>query len=163
MKLYMKQKVFSWRDKFSIFDEQGAERWAAKGEILTIGRKLHIYDLLGNEAAFIHQKVLTFLPRYFIDIKDKTYTMVKELTLLKPRFRIEGTNWKASGDFLAHEYRIDDDVECIMSISKRWISFGDSYELNIEKDQNELLALCVALTIDCMNADADNANNAGSE
>ena len=156
MKLYIKQKVFSWRDKFSVLDEQEGQRWFVQGEIFSWGRKLRVYDPQGRESASIKQKLLSFLPHYFIEIGGVTYTLVKEFTLLKPRFRLENSNWVVSGNFLAHEYEVTDGAERIMSLLKHWFTWGDSYELDIPYAENELLALCVALTIDCMNADADN-------
>jgi uncharacterized protein YxjI len=153
----MKQKVFSWRDRFAVWDEGERERWYAQGEIFTWGRKLHVYDANGTERAFIRQKLWSFLPRYFIEIGGRTYTVVKEFTFFKPRFRIENTSWSVSGDFWAHEYEIANGNECIMRMSKHWFTWGDSYEFDIPRAENELLALCVALTIDCINADANDA------
>ena len=45
MKLYIKQKVFSWGAKFNITDENGEERYSVAGEVFTLAKKLHIYDL----------------------------------------------------------------------------------------------------------------------
>ena len=164
MKLYIKQKVFSWRDKFAVWDEQEQERWFAQGELFSWGRKLHICDTGGREAAFIRQKLMSFLPRYFIEIGGNVYTLVKEFTLFRPRYRLEGMPWTMSGEFLAHEYEVTDGAECVMRMSKHWFTWGDSYELDIPRPENELLALCVALAVDCMNADASNAaaNSAGN-
>ena len=66
MNLYIKQKVFSWNDKFSIFDENGNERFYVEGEVFSFGKKLRIYDLAGTELAYIEQKVWSFLPKYNI-------------------------------------------------------------------------------------------------
>ena len=44
MKLYIKQKVFSWGDKFTVKDEAGRDRYYVEGEIFTFGRKLHVYE-----------------------------------------------------------------------------------------------------------------------
>ena len=162
MKLYIKQKVFSWSDRFTIWDEQGNERWYGQGEIFSWGRKLHVLNTGGQEVAFIRQKLLSFLQRYFIEINNHTYTFVKEFTFLKPRFHLEGIGWTASGDFWAHEYEVSNGSDCIMSLSKKWFTWGDSYELDIPNPENELLALCVALTIDCMNADSANASSSGA-
>jgi uncharacterized protein YxjI len=162
MKLYIKQAVFSWRDKFAVWDEQEHERWFAQGEIFTWGRKLHIYDPQENEVAFIRQKVMSLLPRYFIELGGNTYTLVKAFTLLKPRFRLENTNWTIGGNFLAHEYEAVDGAERVMSLSKHWFTWGDSYELDIPNPENELLGLCVALAIDCINADAEAAASSSS-
>lgn len=44
MKLYIKQKVFSWSDKFAVKDESERDRWFAQGEVFSLGRKLHVCD-----------------------------------------------------------------------------------------------------------------------
>jgi len=162
MKLYIKQKVFSWRDRFAVKDVNARDCWFAQGEVFTFGRKLHVYDANGAEAAFIRQKVLSFLPRYFIEIGGNEYEFVKDFTLLRPKYRIRNLGWSVSGDFFAHNYDVSDSHSEIMRISKAWLSWGDFYELDIADERNELLCLCVALTIDCINADqshsASNAN-----
>jgi uncharacterized protein YxjI len=154
MKLYIKQKVFSWRERFFIKDETGRDKYSAEGEIFSWGRKLHIYNANGEEVAFIKQKMFTFLPRYYIEIGSNTYTIVKEFSFFRPRFRIEGLAWTMEGDFLAHEYTLNDNTGTVMNISKHWFTWGDSYELDINNTKDELTCLCVALTIDCMQADS---------
>lgn len=154
MKLYIKQKVFSWRDRFAVKDETERDRWFAQGEVFTIGRKLHVYDANGAEAAFIRQKLLSFLPRYYIEIDGKVYEFVKEFTLLRPKYTIRNLDWVIDGNFTAHEYAVTDSRGDVMRISKAWLTWGDFYELKIAHPQNELLCLCAALAIDCINADA---------
>ena len=39
---YIRQKVFSWRDKFSVKDENGEDVFQVEGEIISLGRKLHM-------------------------------------------------------------------------------------------------------------------------
>jgi uncharacterized protein YxjI len=154
MKLYIKQKVFSWRDKFAVKDESERDRWFAQGEVFTLGRKLHVYDAGGAETAFIRQKLLSLLPRYYIEIDSKEYEIVKEFTLLRPKYTIRSLGWTVGGNFLEHNYTVTGGNGDIMRISKAWLSWGDSYELDIADPQNELLCLCAALAIDCINADA---------
>ena len=67
-----------------------------------------------------------------------------------------------SGNFLEHEYEVTDGAECVMRLSKHWFTWGDSYELDIPRPENDLPALCVALAVDCMNADARDAAAIGS-
>jgi uncharacterized protein YxjI len=153
MKLYIKQKVFSWGDRFLIKDEEGGDRYSAQGEILSWGRKLHLFDGNGQEVAFIRQKLLTWLSRYFIEIDNQTYTLVKEFTFLHQRFHLDELPWVIEGNFSAHEYMISQGEEIIMSMSKHWLTWGDSYELDIPNPEHELLCLCIALGIDCMVAD----------
>ena len=91
MNLYMKQRVFSWGDKFSIYDAQGNERYHVEGEIFTLGKKLHLYDLLGNELTFIQQKVMAFLPKYYIFRNGAQIAeVVKEFTFFKQEYTVNG-------------------------------------------------------------------------
>ena len=53
VKLCIKQKVFSWVDRFTVFDETGADKYYVEGEFFSWGKKLHVTDLTGRETAFI--------------------------------------------------------------------------------------------------------------
>ena len=64
MKLYIREKVFSWGDKFTVKDEYGRDKYMVQGEIFSWGKKLHVYDMTGREVAFIRQKLLSWMPRY---------------------------------------------------------------------------------------------------
>jgi uncharacterized protein YxjI len=159
MKLYIKQKVFSWRERFSVKDEGQQDRWFAQGEIFTFAKKLHVYDIYGAEVALIRQKLFTFLHRYYIVIGGYEYEFVKELSLFRPRYTIRNLDWIVDGNFFEHDYSVNDSKGVVMTISKAWFSFGDFYELNISDSQNELLCLCVALAIDCISADRASSSN----
>ena len=46
--LYMRQRVFSWGDKFEIYDNAGNVKYYVEGEVFTFGKKLHLYDTAGK-------------------------------------------------------------------------------------------------------------------
>ena len=151
MKLYIKEKVFSWGDKFTVKDEHGYDKYVVEGEVFTWGKKLHIYDMTGREVAFIKQEVWSFLPRYYVFCDGQQVAEIKkEFTFLFPKYSIEGLGWEIDGSFLAHEYEITKGGRSIVTISKEWMTWGDSYELNIANPADEILALAVVITIDCV-------------
>ena len=153
MKLYIKQKVFTWGDKFTVKDINGNDRYYVEGEVFSWGKKLHVYDMNGNEAAFIQQKVFSFLPRYFVYVGDEQVAeIVKEFSFLFPRYSIEGLGWDIEGRFMAHDYEITQNGRPIVTISKEWMTWGDSYELDIADPKDEIVALAVVLTIDAVMA-----------
>ena len=159
MKLYMKQKVFSWTDKFTVADEQGSARYFVQGELFSWGKQLHICNAAGQEVAFIRQKVFSWLPRYFVEINGQTVaTIVKDFTFFRPSYRVEGLPWQVNGDLWSHNYLMHDSRFEIMRLTKAWFTWGDSYELEIFNPQNELLCLSVALAIDCAVAQAQRNN-----
>ena len=158
MRLYIKQKVFSWNDKFTVKDEYGVDRYSVEGEFFSIGRKLHIRDMYGNEVAAIHQKVLSWLACYNVFIQGEHMADVKQkFSLLRPKFEIDGPGWTMEGSFWEHDYEVSDSAgNSVVRISKEWMSWGDSYELDIADPADELLALAIVLTIDCVK---DSQNN----
>lgn len=151
MKLYIKEKVFSWGDKFTVKDESGRDKYMVEGEIFSWGKKLHVYDIMGNEVAFIKQEVWSWMPRYYVFCGDRQVAEIKkEFTFFFPKYSINGLGWEINGSFMAHDYEITEEGCPIVIISKEWMTWGDSYELNIANPADELVALAVVLVIDCV-------------
>lgn len=151
VRLYIKEKVFTLGDQFSVKDEYGNDKYFVEGEIFTWGKKLHVYDTTGNEVAFIKQELFTFLPCYNVFCGNQQVTqIIKEFSFLFPRYSIQGLDWDIEGDFTAHMYNITQNGRPVVSINKEWMTWGDSYELNIENPKDEIIALAVVLTIDCV-------------
>lgn len=163
MKLYIKEKVFSWGDKFTIKDAYGEDKYIVEGEVFTFGKKLHVYDKHGREVAFIKQEVWSFLPRYYVFCGDRQIAEIKkEFTFLFPRYTIEGLGWEIDGSFMAHDYQITKRGRKIVTISKEWMTWGDSYELDIADPADELVALAVVIAIDCVTETASAAASSAS-
>ena len=49
MKLYMKQKVFSLRGDFDIYDENQVPVYSVQGKLMSFGRQLRLYDSATGE------------------------------------------------------------------------------------------------------------------
>ena len=163
MKLYIKQKFFSWRDRFTVKDANGNDRYYVEGEIFSWGKRLHVYRADGTEAAYIRQRMFTWLPRYYVEIDGREVChVVKEFTFLRPRYRLDGIPWHMEGDFFGHDYALTDGRRQVMYLSKAWFTWGDSYELDIAEPGDELLCLCVALAVDCALAAQQAASNAST-
>ena len=160
MKFYIRQKVFSWRDKFTVKDEYGQDRFYVEGELFSLGKKLHINDMSGNEVAFIQQKLLTFLPKFYVFVGGTQIAeIVKEFTFFRNKYRIEGLGWEVDGDFLDHDYEITAHGRPIVTITKAWFTWGDSYEINVADGTDPVNALAVVLAIDCV-LEAQNRSSA---
>ncbi len=159
MKLYIQEKVFSWGDKFTVRDSAGRDKYVVEGEVFSWGKKLHVYDLSGAEVAFIKQEVWSWMPRFYVFCGGRQVAEIrKEFTFFFPRYAIDGLGWEISGKFLAHEYEITRSGRTIVTITKEWMTWGDSYELNIADPADEIVALAVVLTIDCVNESGSSAS-----
>lgn len=163
MRLYIKQKVFSWSDKFTVKDAYGDDKYTVQGELFSWGKKLHVYDLSGREVAFIKQEVWSFLPRFYVFVDGVQVAEIrKEFTFLFPKYSIDGLGWQIDGSFMAHDYEITRQGVPIVTICKEWMTWGDSYELNISDPADEIIALAVVLTIDCVLAASSAAASSSS-
>lgn len=159
MKLYIKEKVFSWNEQFTVKDENGWDKYFVEGELFSWGKKLHLNDIHGQEVAFIQQKLFTWMPRFTVSVQGREIAEIrKEFTLFFERYVIDGLGWEIEGSVWEHEYEIRRNGQTIVTISKEWFTWGDSYELNILDPADEIVALAVVLTIDCVREAASNNN-----
>ncbi len=151
MRLYIKEKVFSWGDKFTVKDAGGNDRYIVEGEVFSFGKKLHVRSMCGDEVAYIRQEVWSWLPRFYVYCGNHSVIEIKkEFTFFTPRYVIEGLGWEISGNFMAHDFVITKGGQRIVTITKEWMTWGDSYVLNITDGADEIAALAVVLTIDCV-------------
>ena len=151
MKLYIRQKVFSFKEKFTVKDEYGQDKYMVEGEFFSLGKKLHIYDMAGNEVAFIQQKIFSFLPRYFVFVGDRQIAeIVKQFSFFTPKYDVLGLDWQVRGNFTAHDYEVTENGRPVVIIHKEWMTWGDCYELNIAPGAEEIVALATVLAIDCV-------------
>ena len=161
MKLYMKEKVFSWGDRFTVKDENGWDKYYVEGEVFSLGKKLHLLNIHNEEVAFIQQKLFTWMPRFTVSVAGRQIAEIrKEFTLFFQRYVIDGLGWEIEGSVWSHEYVIRKNGRIIVQVEKEWFTWGDSYVLDIVDPADELIALAVVLTIDCV-AEASRNNNHG--
>lgn len=66
MKYLVRQKVFSFRDSFTIKNEFGDDCFRVYGRIFSFGKKLTLTDLQDRELYYIEQRLFRFLPEYTI-------------------------------------------------------------------------------------------------
>lgn len=100
--------------------------------MFSFGDSLNISDSSGETLASIEQKLMSFLPRYDISIGGETVCEVtKKLTFFKPKLEISKLNWKIDGDLWKDEFQLTDGQNVRMSVSKKRLSWGDTYRLQI--------------------------------
>lgn len=149
MKLYFKQKLFSWFDSYDVYNEQEEIEFRIKGE-LSWGHLLKIYDYHNEHVATLKERIMTILPSFEI-YKNNEYIgrINKEFTLFKPSFNIDYNGWYIDGNFLEWNYSIyDANDNLVASISKDVFRFTDYYILDINDNYDPLDVLMVVLAID---------------
>ena len=162
MDFYITQKVFSIGDKFSIKDVSGNDMFSVEGKVFSFGKKLRIYDMDNNEIVYIEQKLFKLLPEYSIYLNGNyTAKVKKEFTFFSNKFNIESDmgNYEIEGDFFAHDFSIVKNGSTIAGINKKWLSWGDTYEISIDDRENYSFILAMVIVIDQVLHDNKQQNN----
>jgi len=149
----MKQKLFSWGDDFVIQDDSGQDCFFVDGKAFSLGNQLSFQDMQGNELAYIRQKLLSFAPTYEISRAGQVLaTVSKELfTFFSCTFDIDlpGPNdLQAKGDFLDHQYAFERGGETVARVSKEWFAVADTYGVQVEPGEDDVLILASSVVID---------------
>ncbi len=149
MKLLFKQKLFSWFDSYDIYNESGDTVYTVKGQ-LAWGHCLKIFDADGYEIGSVKEQLLTFLPKFEMYLGAQYLGSIsKELSIFKPKYRIDCNGWQVEGNFLEWDYRIlDSSGQYIAGISKELLKWTDTYILDIRRPQDALCVLMFVLAID---------------
>lgn len=149
MKLLFKQRMFSWFDSYDIYDEYGEIKYIVKGQ-LSWGHLLKIYDRNNQEVGYIKERILTFLPKFEIYVKDNYLGCInKELSFFMPKYNIDFNGWNIEGNWLEWDYNIlDYNGQTIANISKQLFNWTDTYVIDVQDANNALYALMLVLAID---------------
>ena len=146
---YIKQKVFSLKDRFSINDASGTPVYFVEGKIISIGSQLTMTDTLGNQVAYIKQKVPTLMPTFEIYVQDRLVVTVRQKVGLRPKFELQGVGWTVQGNWTAHEYDIIDAGGLPQGhVSKKWAAIADTYTVQTPDNAPDVEVLAVVIAID---------------
>jgi uncharacterized protein YxjI len=153
MRYVMKQKWLAFGDDFTIQDESGRDVYFVDGKAFSLGDQLLFRDMQGNELAYIKQKLFAWGKTYEIYRGGVLAAVVKKelFTFFKCRFTVDvpgPDDLEANGDFLDHEYAFSRGDRTVASVSKRWLSWTDTYGIDVADDEDPVLVLASAVVVD---------------
>ncbi len=157
----IRQNLISIGDDFWIENGEGQRVFKVDGKILRIRKTLVFEDLNGNPLCTIKERLLTIRDTMTITKQDgEQLAVIKKalLTPLRDRWSVnvkDGPDLDVQGNIFDHEYSIKQGWNKVAEISKRWFSLTDTYGVEIEAGQNDILILAVAIAIDMMAHDDD--------
>lgn len=158
MRLLIKQRVFSWTDTYDVYDEYEKPKYFVRAELFSWGHKIHVYEhSTGNEVGMIRQQLLTFLPKFDVEINGQTVgTIQKQFSLFKPQYEVNCKDWHVAGDFLAWQYNVYQGSSPILQINKEPFHWGDTYTIDYQNPEDELMGLLLVIAIDAANCSNSN-------
>jgi uncharacterized protein YxjI len=154
MRYVMKEKILTLTDTFTIRDSDGDKVYRVRGKLLSIGDKLSFRDMAGEELALIRQEIITLTPSYRIYRGGELQADVskKLLTVFRDKFKVDmkdgSPDLEIVGNILDHEYSFRRGGREVAHVSKRWISIGDSYGVQVDEGEDDVLILACAVIID---------------
>lgn len=151
MKYYVKQKVFSLKDKFYIKDESQNDKYMVQGKMFSLTNQLDLMNLNEEVLLTANKRMFQFFPKYaIVDSRGEQQAVVKRLFGLRPKFNvfIGNETLEVQGSFFAHSFTIIRNGINIASIIKKVMAFGDAYEIEIDEPNNEMLYLFIVIIID---------------
>lgn len=152
--LFIKQKVFSLKEKFTVKDEKENDVYFVEGSLFKIPKTFTMMDKEMREMALIKKKMFTLLPQFSVEINDQVVlTIKKEFTFFKARYSIDIANVEVKGNWWDMDFDVIQNGEMAGKVSKEWFTWGDSYKVQIYKEQLEPVIVALVIAIDCVKAD----------
>lgn len=152
--LYMKQKVFSLSEKFTVKNQQEKDVYYVEGSFMQIPKTFSIMNAAGAEVALITKKMFSFLPKFFVEVNGREIlTIKKELSFFKARYTIDSADIEVRGNWWDMDFQVLQRGVVIGEVNKVWFTWGDSYEIQILNNEMEAIIIAFVVAIDCVKAD----------
>ncbi|MEA2179003.1 MAG: hypothetical protein QOG77_2300 [Solirubrobacteraceae bacterium] len=150
----MREKLLAIGDDFWIENGQGERAYKVDGKALRVRQTFVLEDRSGTEVARIRERKLTIRDKMSIERDgDTAATVHKALVGIRDRFAIDidhGTDMKAHGNVVDHEYEIERDGDTVATISRKWFRLRDSYGVDVAAGEDVPLILAVTVAIDAL-------------
>lgn len=157
MRYRIRKKMFSLGEKFTIQDEDGRDHFFVEGKFFSFGDQLRVYDADGTEQAYIEQKLMSLRPRYRVYRDGELFAEVlKEFTWFKKKFTLDvpGPNdYTITGSFWDHEFVFERGGHVIAHVSKKIMSWTDSYCVDVVEGEDDVAILSSIIVIDMVCTD----------
>jgi len=152
----MREKLASIGDDFWIENNRGEKVYKVDGKALRVRQTMIFEDRSGREMAKIQERMLRV--KDSMEVEDPSghqIAMVKKamITPVRDRWTVKikgGSDLEVKGNILDHEYTIGEGRDKVAEVSKKWFRVRDTYGVEIEPGQDDVLILAVTACIDQM-------------
>lgn len=149
MLLTVKQRTFSWRETFDVYDSDGNKKYYVEGENSGFEHKIYVLNSDGIEVGFIARDRSVFVPRFNIYAYGEYCGMIeKKFSFTHNNFDMDYRGWRVEGNFIGGEYDVYESCSRVVHIAKDMHKMSDTYYIDIAYDEDEIPALLLVLAID---------------
>jgi len=152
----MREKMVSFGDDYWIQNEHGQKAFKVDGKALRVRSTLNFEDAHGKKIYQIQEKKLRVKDSMEVeDAQGNRVAIVKKAIIspIRDRFSVSikgGPDLDVKGNIVDHQYTIGEGRDKVAEASKKWFRVRDSYGVEVETGQDDLLILAVTVCIDQM-------------
>ena len=161
VRLILSQKRYKAKETYDVYDENKQVKYIVKGKLFSIKHNLKVFNATGKEEiAYVKEKMFAlrnplafYKEEHPINLEigiggKKVATIKSKWSYLKPKFQVDYNGWEITGDILGLKFSVMEGNVLIMSTQEKRFYADDVFMLEINKKENELMGLLVALAID---------------
>lgn len=158
--LYIKQKMFSIGEKFTVKDQEENDVYFVEGSFMKVPKTFSIMNTARDEVATVTKKVFSFLPKFFVEVNgQEVLTIKKEISFFKARYTIDAVGIEIRGNWWDMNFQVEWHGEVVGKVNKVWFSWGDSYKVEILDEAMETIMIAIVVAIDCVKDDNSKTAN----
>ena len=152
----MREKMVSIGDDFWIENSAGQRTYKVDGKALRVRDTLNFEDAHGNLLCKIQERKVRVKDSMEVeDASGSRVAMIKKAIVspVRDRYSVQiknGPDLEVKGNILDHEYTIGEGRDKIAEVSKKWFRIRDSYGVEIDPGQDDIIVLAVTVCIDQM-------------
>jgi uncharacterized protein YxjI len=150
----MREKLLAIGDDYWIENDRGERAFKVNGKAVRLRETFVLENSSGDEVARIQERKLSIRDKIAVERYGNTVATVhKALVGIRARFAIDvehGTDMKAHGNVVDHEYEIERDGDTVATISKKWFRVRESYGVEVAPGEDAPLILAITVAIDSL-------------
>lgn len=150
---YIKQKAISLTDQYKIYDVNQTLLYEVKSKLFSITNKMDFIRVSDGSVIYHFQKQLfRLLATYHMmdGNMQELATVKKQFSVFSKKVHVEtpGETYEIEGDFIGHQFSVMRNASVVASLKKKWISWGDAYEITIHDDATSEFMLGLVILLD---------------
>ena len=148
-KLYMRQKIVSIKDKYSICTLNEEPVYWVEGNL--IGLSFSIQNTTGNELMKIKKKMVAIMPNYTLMKENKVFGQIKKkIKLTRPEIvgTVDGKELLIKGNLSGYSFEIFLGGQSIGAVDTERLTWGDCYSIESYIPDNTDLVVAIAVICD---------------
>ena len=151
----MREKMFSIGDDYWIEDDSGNRRYKVDGKAMRMRKTFVIENASGQEVATVREKKLSLRDAMKIERGGATVATIRKAMIspLRDKYKIElesGGELIVKGKIGDHNYKFERDGDKIAEVSKKWFKVRDTYGIEINPEEDDVLILAAAVCLEEM-------------